>query len=520
MTHVTELRERTLHAVLSRNAELTPDRVFLSDQSGTLTWRETLDLSRQVARAFAEFGIVRGDPVLVILDNCREFIATWFGLAIAGAIEVPINPQLVGAQLVQRLNACKASVAVIQAEYVASVDSSAAKLRHLKRLIVVGAATSTRYETIPFAELIANARDDQCLEPISVADPVAIMYTSGSTGSPKGVVLPHGQHYVNGRQAADAARITSEDRIFVCLPLHHNMAQGYGVWPALVTGASVALAARFSRATFWNDVERSKSTVFPFVGAMLSLLAQRGDSVPDNPLRVAYGVPVPAHLHERFEERYQLRLIHCYGSTEATIVAWDTERVIGSVGRILDTFELRIVDGDDLPVPAGDVGEICVRPKEPYSCFSGYYRDPERTVDAFRNAWLHTGDLGRVDENSTLWFAGRKGEVIRHMGESINPYEVEEVMAQYPAIETVAVYGVVSELGEEDVMAAVVARSGADIQPAALREWLSGRIAKFAIPRYIRVVHQLPMTATGKVEKSSLRAVGVSDATYDARAGL
>jgi crotonobetaine/carnitine-CoA ligase len=519
MTERIEIPERTLPAVLRRNAERAPDDLFLCHASGTVTWSAAHEMSLSTAQGFASAGVVPGDPVVVMLDSCVEFVQAWFGLATLGAVEVPINPQLVGQSLVQRLNHCEAATAVVQSEYVAAIEGVRGDLTHLRRLIVVGEPVQASLPCEAFDEVTRGpVVTSRPVGQVSVGDPVAIMYTSGSTGAPKGVVMPHGQHVVNGMQAVHAAGITSADRIHVALPLHHNMAQGYGIWPSLVAGASVWLAPRFSRADFWADVRNGESTVFPFVGAMLSLLAQLDDDGADNPLRVGYGVPIPAHLHEAFERRHKLRLLHCYGSTEATIVSWTTQSMPGSVGRVLDTFRSRIVDADDLALPPGEIGEICVRPEEPYSCFSGYYHDPERTAETFRNGWLHTGDLGRMDGESNLWFVGRMGDSIRRMGEFVNPLEVEEVISQHPAVALAAVFGVASELGEEEVMASVVPREGEMLEPSELRAWLAPRLTRFAIPRYIDVVTSLPMTSTGKVAKHILRGRGVSNASDDARA--
>jgi crotonobetaine/carnitine-CoA ligase len=301
------------------------------------------------------------------------------------------------------------------------------------------------------------------------------------------------------------------------------MAQGYGVWPALVAGASVHLVPRFSRATFWADVADSGATVFPFVGGILALLAEQPcDPTVDRAhhLRVAYGVPVPPALHEEFEQRFAFEVLHCYGSTEATIPVWSVpgERVVGSAGRVVEDFEVRIVDELDREVSVGDVGEICVRSSRPYTMFQGYLHDAQRTADSFRNLWFHTGDRGSFDVAGNLWFKGRSGDVIRRLGEFIDASEVEDAAASHPAVSAAAAFGVPSELAEEEVMLAAVRRTDSDVTPAELRGWVAGRVPRFAAPRFVEFVAELPVTPTGKVEKYKLRERGVTAATDDLRA--
>jgi carnitine-CoA ligase len=519
MTAKHEFALRTLPAMLAANAAAKPEKRFLTDEAGSLTRAQMWELAQGMAGAFAGLGVEHGDPVVIVLDNRREFFATWFGLATLGAIEVPMNQINIGDRLVHTFNHSGAEIAVVQGEYIANIDASADRLTTLKRIIVVGEGTSKHFETIRFADLHLDSSKVSANE-VRLSDPVAIMYTSGSTGPAKGAILPHGQHYTNGWQAVTRAGITEDDVVFICLPMHHNMAQGYGVWPTIVAGAELHMISKFDRAAFWQQVRAANATVLPFVGAMLVLLAKQGEGPKENPLRVAFGVPVPADLHAEFEERFGLRLIHGYGSTEATIVAWGAngpDRIPGSCGQIIDEFEVRLHDADDRPVAQGEVGEICIRPREPFSMFLGYHLDLEKTKKAFRNLWFHSGDRARFDEHGNLWFAGRSDDVIRRMGEFITATEVEDAIGSHPAVELAVAYGVPSELVDEEVMVAVVLKPGESATATEIREWCGERTPRFAVPRYIEFMTELPMTATGKAEKYKLRSRGVTDATDDAR---
>jgi crotonobetaine/carnitine-CoA ligase len=513
--------DRTLPAMLSHWAERQPDRAFAIDNAGTLTWAAAHEEARAMSAAFAALGIEPGDTVGLMLENRRELLTSWLGLAHAGGVEVPINPAEVGDRLVHIIEHCGCQTAVVGADCVEKIDAAADRLSRLRRLVVVGGdERSARFETLPFDALERDPRRAGRHRP-RFGDPVAVMYTSGSTGPPKGVVISHGHHFTNGQQPTALFEISPSDLVYVALPLHHNMGQGYGVWVALASGASVRIAERFRADEFWSDVRAHGATILPFVGAMLVLLAKQSPHADDadNSVRVAFGVPIPRDLHEPFERRFGLELVHAYGSTEATIVAWNRRknRKIGPAGPPLPDYEVCVMDDEDRAVGVGVTGQICIRPREPYSMFSGYFKDPQRTVEAWRNLWFHTGDRGWLDADGDLWFSDRIGDVVRRMGEFISSQEVERVVLSHPDVRLCAAYGVPSELIEEELMVAVVAQSEGQLTPEDLRAHCAQRLPRHAVPRFIEFVDELPMTATGKVEKYRLKARGVTAATDDVR---
>lgn len=513
---------RTLPAALLDGAERAPESVLISDEQGTLTRAETLALAAAMSHAFTALGVKPRSPVAIMSQNRREFVASWFGLACCGAIEVPVNTAHRGRQLAHVLEHSGAELAIVEAELLDRIDEVAGELTALKRVVVIGEGASERFETIPFAALEADP-DRGRLRDAQPSDPVAIMYTSGSTGPAKGVVMTHGQHATNGSQPTAVLGLGAGDTIYCCLPLHHNMAQGYGVWVALASGGRIHLSPRFDGDCFWDEVRAAGANVLTFVGAMLALLAKRPAAASDldNPLQVGFGVPIPATLHEPFEQRFGLRLVHAYGSTEATIVAWNDrreDRQVGAAGRPLPDFDVAILDDGDEPVASGETAEICIRPRRPQTMFAGYWRDPERTLKAWRNDWFHSGDRGRIDARGDLWFVDRRDDVVRRMGEFISSVEVEQELLGHPGVRLAAAYGVPSELVEEELMVAVVPVAGAELRPEELRAWCAARLPRFAVPRYVVVRDELPLTATGKVEKYRLKELGVTPETDDSRA--
>ena len=515
---MSDLADLTLPHTLEQRATTHGSNTFLRDKHGTLSYATMWDIARRGSVALAQLGVTPGDTVAIALENGREFITSWFSTACLGAIEVPINPEIVGEQLAYVLDHARAPVAIVESAMVPHIDEIAPRLEHLRLLIVVGPARSTTVTSVPFESLDGDvAAYSQAA--LTGADIAALMYTSGTTGAPKGVLLPHAQHYTNAQQAVTAADITSSDVVVVCLPLFHNMAQGYGVWPALLSGAAVGLLDRFDRSSFWDEVQRCEGTVFPFVGGLLPLLLDSDERpAPTHTLRVAYGVPIPASVHQRFEDQYGVRLLHCYGSTEATIPVWsDATCDRGAAGRTIDGFDVRILDSFDRVVPPGVIGEICIRAHAPYTMFQGYFRDPERTAAAWRNLWFHTGDRGEFDQAGQLWFRGRQHDVIRRFGEFIDPAQIEAVIEVRDDVTAAIAYGIPNTVAEEEVMVAVLPKNRAQPTATDIRTTVSQHLPRAWVPRYVSIVSELPTTPTGKVRRDLLRARGVTDDTDDAR---
>jgi len=509
-------RPATLVASLRRNAEQRGDSVCLEDSEGALTWSELWDSAAQIASGLAGRGTRRGDTVALALTNRREFLVAWFASAMLGAVEVPIDPYASGSHLEYVLGHARPAVVFAGPEAAVTLAGVRSRLASF-HLVGVGKATPCDETWDEFAGT-SPVRDLEGLDPSALG---AIMYTSGTSGPPKGVMMPLGQHVANGGQAIAAAGISSGDTVLVCLPLHHNMAQGYAVLPAVMAGARLQLLPKFDRHSFWETVRAAQVTVFPFVGGLLHLLLGNEPSVADQDhrLRIAYGVPVSAGVHAQFEERFGVTVVHCYGSTEATIPVWQvpSDRVLGSAGRPIDGYRVECRDASGQRVGPGVSGEICVSSQRPNSMFIGYYRDPETTAGVLRDGWFHTGDVGHFDESGNLWFEGRMTDSIRRFGEFIDPQEIEQRAAEHPAVEGAAAFAVPSPVAEQEVMLAVVSRQAHDLDPNELRSWLELGLPHRSVPRFIEVLPQLPMTPTGKVEKFRLRQRGVQPTTLDFR---
>src|SRR5262249_54222439 len=313
-----------------------------------------------------------------------------------------------------------------------------------------------------------------------------------------------------------------DDILYTCLPLFHVNAQVCTVLAALVFDAQVAMYEHFSASTFWEEIHRARATVFLALGAMGNILAKAPSHVADrdHQVRLAMVVPPPEDL-EGFERRFGLRVVYeTFGMTEGIVSppAIVEPRRPGCCGRPTAETEVRIMDDDDNALGPRQTGEIVIRPREPYTMMSGYYGMPEATLEAFRNLWFHTGDLGWMDEDGFLYFVGRKKEAIRRRGENISAFEVECIVNQHESVLESAAIPVPSDLGEDDLKIIVVLKEGEKLQPEDLIAFCESRMAYFMVPRFIEFREQLPKTPTQRVEKYKLQAEGNNAETWDREA--
>jgi crotonobetaine/carnitine-CoA ligase len=352
---------------------------------------------------------------------------------------------------------------------------------------------------------------------VAPSDPAAILYTSGTTGVSKGVVCPQAQFWWWGCNVSEQLGLRSDDVLHTCLPLFHTNALN-AFSQAVVSGATYVLGGRFSASRFWSEMVESGATVTYLLGAMVGILDSRPPSALDRAhrVRLALSPATPGRLLAPFRERFGVALLDGYGSTEtnAVIATRPGEERPGYVGRLQPGFRMRIVDADGADVPPGTPGELLLRSDQPLAFASGYFRMPEATVAAWQDLWFHTGDRVAVEPDGSIRFVDRIKDVIRRRGENISSLEVEEVLREHPAVSDVAVYAVDSELGEDEVMAAVVVKDGHDLDFEQLVEFCRPRLAAYAIPRFLLELDALPLTENGKVRKPELRSRG-TDGAWD-----
>jgi crotonobetaine/carnitine-CoA ligase len=486
----------TLPHVLERAADRFGDRPFLSFALGAteLTFADVHQRATTYAGALRELGVERGDRVLIMLPNRAEFVLTWFAVNLLGAVQVPVNIDYRGEFLEHVVQTARARLAVTDHP---ELFERAVTPDELGRG-PAGAAVQTRPQ-----------------------DLAAIHFTSGTTGRSKGAMMSFAHQHLLAEQNGAWVELGPDDVYMTSLPLFHVNAQLTAVYAALLVGARVHLEPKFS-ASRWLDVARAtRATVTTTLGVMMPFLLAQPERPEDgdNALRCVWAVPCPRELAEPFGRRFGIeRFAMGYGNTEVGFVIDPRERPpAGSCGRP-DTrfYDIALVDPEtDEPVATGEPGEVVVRPKVPWIVSGGYYGMPERTAEAFRNLWFHTGDSLVRDEDGWLYFVDRIHDRIRRRGENIASADVELVLTQHDAVAEAAVVAVPSELagGEDELMACLVLHRDAPLTD--IVAFGAARLPAFAVPRYFQRLDELPKTPTAKVRKQLLRERGITPQTMD-----
>jgi crotonobetaine/carnitine-CoA ligase len=494
-------REQTLPTMLERGADRHGDRPLLRWDDAAWSYGEVLDDAACLAGALADSGIAAGERVVVMSGNRPDVLRLWLACAWLGAVLVPVNTALRGEGLRHVVATARARAVALEAAFA-------------ERVTQAGASTTWVLDE----DGLPAGREPVPPHPVGPGDTCAVLYTSGTTGPAKGVLCPHAQWYWWAVNTGEVLSLGPGDVLYTCLPLFHTNALNT-FCQAIVAGATYALGPRFSASAFWRRLGESGATVTYLLGPMVSILLRRPESEHERThrVRVALAPATPAELHGPFLERFGVRLIDAWGSTETNIVISNTLDDLrpGTLGRVLRGFEARVADEHDAAVPDGEPGALLLRHHEPWAFASGYYGLPEATAAAWRNLWFHTGDRVVRDPDGSFRFVDRLKDAIRRRGENISSHEVEQALLAHHDVAAAAVVGVPSELGEDEVLACVVARERAVLDPVELLRFCEPRLPYFAVPRYVDVLDELPLTASGKVEKHRLRERGVTASTWD-----
>jgi crotonobetaine/carnitine-CoA ligase len=508
------LRER---ATLSPNAEY----VRFTD-AGSATFGETDAEVDRIAAWMQSHGVVAGDRVALMLPNRLELIVSWFAANRLGAIEVPLNIYLRGAALSHQVSRVAPRVIVTDKAGVAALQSSKDLTEGASILLVDNAGMShdnSGWRAIETYRIAANHAPlpKEAARVGTAFEEAAIMFTSGTSGLPKGASATHYYMLEAAREWVRYTGSTSDDVLFNPLPLFHVNAQFLSALPPLITGSRVVFAPTFSASRFWSQVADHGVTQFNYHSSMLAILLRTWpDSLPAHQLRVGMGAGASASDWKEFEHRTGVPLVEAYGLTECVAVTAATvdERRPGSCGLATTGYEVAILDENDNRLPPDVVGQIAVRPARPFLGFEGYYMDPAATVASTRNLWFHTGDVGRIDVDGYLWFSDRRSDAIRRRGENISSHELETVVREFPGVIDCAAVGVSADLGENEVLVALET-STTEFDDSELQRYMYQRVPYFAVPRYIWRGGDLPRNASNRVLKGELKGASVVAEAWD-----
>ena len=497
---------QTILGLLEQNAELSAGRSFASFEGQEIGTGELRDKARQTAYLLSEQGVRPGDRVAVMLDNHLDNLVLFFALIWVGAVHIPVNTRLRHDSLRYLLEHSSPMLIIVEERYVAHLPSQEATGQEM--LCVM--RTPSKGFVWSMNQDVSDGPESEYPGPadIKTSDVIFIMYTSGTTGPPKGVMVTDKML----RTAAFACGKTSDARtgdvFLVWEPLYHIGA--LQLLPvALEIGVKLALVRRFSASRFWDQVRESQATQIHFLGGILQMLLRQEVSTHDtcHTCRVAWGGGAPSTIASEFQRRFNVEVRENYGMTEASsLTSINEQGHIGSVGKPAPYFGVRIVDAEGIDKDINQKGEIVVKELEEGLLTPGYFRNEEATSAAIRDGWLFTGDLGYFDQSGHLYYAGRIKDSIRRRGENISAWEIERVVEQLSFVEQAAAIGVPDELDDEEIKLFVKLTEAVQVESpiAAVHNWCLERLPDFQVPAYIVIIEEFPMTGTERIRKEVL----------------
>lgn len=505
--------------LLEKRAREIPDQTFFTFEDQSFSYADFNKTVNGIALRLQGCGVGEGTVFAVLMNSSPDYLALWFALGKLGAVEVPINTAYHGDMLLHQLRTSGATMCAVDGQYFPAVQDIMAESTITKCFVRAAETLPGAKNILAFEQLMGEGVNANPASNFKHNSICSIIFTSGTTGPSKGVLLSYRYLTAYGIMYADINGLVHDDVVMNFLPFFHLSGKFLTI-ATLVSAGSMRLQARLSISTFMEEVREYNITNFLGVGGICNMLLSRPEGPDDSKcsIRTIYAVPDPETIHTEIERRFNCSLTTVFGSTEVGLPLFRSVSdpyKPGSCGRMSPFYDVMIVDADDNEVPTGAVGEIVVRPKAPFLVASGYVGMPEKTVEAWRNLWLHSGDSGRVDEDGWFYFEDRVSDSLRRRGENISSYEVESLVGKYAGVSEVAAVAFPSEMGEDEVRVFVIAREGIELTPQELFDHCRKSMPYFMVPRYIDIVAAFPRTPTAKVEKYKLRKMPKSDKTWD-----
>jgi long-chain acyl-CoA synthetase len=495
----------TLPDLLRRRARIEPDSPFVRLGDQALTYGEFDARTDELAAGLAELGVAPGDVVSVFLPNCIEFLEAWFAVLKAGGALGPVNPAYTGPEASFVINDSGAVAVVTNAQGAEVIGPEREAVKRLRNVISVDTGGD-----VTLAELAGRGGPTPTPMPArGLDDLAALLYTSGTTGKPKGAMLSHRNQLVNAAQGAELVPLGPGDRVGMLLPLFHANAQVVTTLIPIMIGCEIVMWERFSASKFWQTVAQLEPASLSAVPTILAAVLH-APGAPEGKTSLRYVIcgaaPLSVELLDAFQRRFGIRILEGYGMTETSCIAsinpFYGDRKAGSIGLPIRGQQMEIRSGTGGRAAPGEYGEIAVRGP---NVMQGYLNRPEATRDSIRDGWLHTGDIGYMDEDGYFFIVDRSKDMIIRGGENIYPREIEEVIYAFEGVHECAVIGVPDDVRGEDVLALVVPKTAITLDLEALAEHAAERLARYKLPRRFEVRDELPKTPTGKISKGPLR---------------
>ena len=501
-----------LRELVENQAEKYKDRIFLYWEDITVSYQEINELTNKVANFLYDLGIRKGDKVSVYLPNMPEYVYLYLGIPKIGAVTGPVNALFKAREAKFVVGHSEAKAIVTVPQFMETVNEIKDDLPNLKHVIVIGEKTENAFN---FWELMeaASAEAPPKVKIKEKTDVAAILYTSGTTGFPKGVLQTHFNIRRNAEMIQEFIKPREDFRYMLILPLFHVNAQVVTVMAPFIIGASCILTPGFSAQTHWETVAKYKATTFSAVPTVLSILLRMPHENLDlSSLEfvICGAAPLPVEVFKEFEETFNCKIVEGFGLTEGTCASsvnplpTETEdrRKVGSIGIPLPGNEMKIVDEKGNDVPPNTKGEIVIKGD---NVMKEYFKNPEANAETLKNGWLHTGDIGHMDEDGFFFITDRKKDMIIRGGENIYPREIEEVLYSHPSVSLATVIGVRDKIYGELPKAFIVLKEGESITEEEIIDYCRKNLANFKIPRYVEFRDSLQQTPTGKIMKQPLR---------------
>lgn len=495
------------------------DKPYILHGDQVITFADFNHYTSRAANGLAAQGAKPGDGVAILMTNCPEYLYIFYGMPRGGFYSVPINVGLKGDGLKYILENSDVKYLIVDDILFQKFAELGSPVGQIEKVFVHRTTDDPLPEgTIDLNDLL-NASPER---PAYAYDPEAIthlMYTSGTTGFPKGVVSRLGAGNVQGLLMLSRVLVQPDDTLYTCLPLFHANALMLTAGFSMCAGVAFGLEKKFSASKFWEPIRKYGVTQFNGLGAMIPILMKQNEKPndADNPVRLVISAACPSNLWEAFEKRFGLKIWEAYGAVDGggvMIMNLGTAPV-GSVGTPMTGTEWRLVDDDGNDVPEGEIGELITKVEDQKTRSVEYYKNPEASAAKIKGEWLHSGDLFYADKDGNLYFVDRKTDSMRRRGENISSWEVENIVEKFSAVAESAAFGVPSELGEDEVMIWVKPKEGMELDLEALIHHCADNMAHFMIPRFIDVVDDIPRTGTLRVTKGQMKKLGVTDRTWD-----